>query len=95
LLGSAASLFAFTSANAADVIMAEPEPVEYVRVCDSYGPGYFYIPGTDTCLRIGGYVRYDVDIATGSTLWIIPLKQTSHCLPNLTLTWVCWKGSSS
>ncbi|WP_246800953.1 porin, partial [Mesorhizobium amorphae] len=22
--------------------------------------GYFYIPGTETCLRIGGYVRYDI-----------------------------------
>ncbi|TIW97345.1 MAG: porin, partial [Mesorhizobium sp.] len=24
------------------------------------GAGYFYIPGTETCLRIGGYVRYDI-----------------------------------
>jgi hypothetical protein len=39
-------------------VIAEPEPVEYVRVCDVYGTGYFYIPGTETCLRIGGYVRY-------------------------------------
>ncbi|MDX8516571.1 porin, partial [Mesorhizobium captivum] len=23
---------------------------------------YFYIPGTETCLRIGGYVRYDIGI---------------------------------
>ncbi|MGX9087508.1 porin, partial [Mesorhizobium sp. 98Argb] len=28
--------------------------------CDVYGAGYFYIPGTETCLRIGGYVRYDI-----------------------------------
>lgn len=26
-------------------------PVEYVRVCDSYGAGFFYIPGTDTCFN--------------------------------------------
>ena len=30
----------------------------YVRVCDAYGAGFFYIPGTETCLRIGGGVRY-------------------------------------
>jgi len=34
------------------------EPVDYVRVCDAYGSGFFYIPGTETCLRISGYVDY-------------------------------------
>lgn len=31
--------------------------VEYVRICTLYGTGYFYIPGTNTC----------VDAATGMT----------------------------
>ncbi|MNE22901.1 putative outer membrane protein y4fJ precursor [compost metagenome] len=35
--------------------------MEYVRVCDAFGTGYFYIPGTETCLKIGGYVRVQVD----------------------------------
>jgi hypothetical protein len=49
-----------TGAYAADaIVMAEPEPVEYVRVCDVYGPGFFYIPGTETCLRIGGEMRFE------------------------------------
>ncbi|MEQ8306936.1 MAG: porin [Hoeflea sp.] len=61
LLGSAAALVAVSGARAADaIIAAEPEPVEYVRVCDAFGVGFFYIPGTETCLRIGGYVRYDI-----------------------------------
>jgi hypothetical protein len=65
LLGSAAALAAVTGANAADAVMApEPEPVEYVRVCDAYGSGFFYIPGTETCLQISGYVWYQV--GTGS-----------------------------
>ena len=34
-------------------------PVEYVRVCSTYGAGFFYIPGTETCLRVGGRVRAD------------------------------------
>jgi len=60
LLGSAAALIAVSGARAADaVVVAEPEPAEYVRICDVYGAGYFYIPGTETCLRVGGYIRYD------------------------------------
>lgn len=61
LLGSAAALAAVSGAQAADAIVAaQPEPVEYVRVCDAFGTGYFYIPGTETCLRVSGYVRFDV-----------------------------------
>jgi hypothetical protein len=60
LLGSAAALSAVTGAQAADAIVAaEPEPMEYVRVCDAFGTGYFYIPGTETCLKVGGRVRFD------------------------------------
>ncbi|TPK95324.1 MULTISPECIES: porin [unclassified Mesorhizobium] len=61
LLGSAAALAVVSGARAADAVtVAEPEPAEYVKVCDVYGAGYFYIPGTETCLRVGGYIRYDV-----------------------------------
>ncbi len=63
LLGSAAALVAVSGARAADaVVIAEPEPMEYVRVCDVYGTGFFYIPGTETCLRVGGYIRYDIRV---------------------------------
>ncbi|EJN03908.1 porin [Phyllobacterium sp. YR531] len=70
LLGSAAAFIVSTGAQAADaVVIAEPEPVEYVRVCDTYGEGFFYIPGTETCLKIGGYVRFEAaggdDVYTG------------------------------
>ena len=61
LAASVAVLAMSQVAMAADTIVApEPEAVEYVRVCDAYGKGYFYIPGTETCLRFAGYVRYDV-----------------------------------
>jgi len=60
LLGSAAALAVVSGAQAADaVVAAEPEPMEYVRVCDAYGTGFFYIPGTETCLKIAGQVRYE------------------------------------
>jgi hypothetical protein len=61
LLGSAAALAAVSGAHAADAIVAaDPEPAEYVRVCDAFGTGYFYIPGTETCLKVGGYVRFEL-----------------------------------
>jgi hypothetical protein len=37
--------------------------MEYVRVCDAFGTGYFYIPGTETCLKISGEVRFSYDWA--------------------------------
>ncbi|PSJ62779.1 porin [Pseudaminobacter soli (ex Li et al. 2025)] len=66
LLGSAAALAAVSGARAADaVVVAEPEPVEYVRICDVYGAGFYYIPGTETCLKVGGYIRYDLRTGKG------------------------------
>lgn len=55
ILGSAAALVAGGAAQAADLPVAEP--VDYVKVCNAYGAGYHFIPGTDTCLKINGYVR--------------------------------------
>ncbi|WP_217575994.1 porin [Mesorhizobium sp. GbtcB19] len=69
LLGSAAALIAVSGARAADAVtVAEPEPAEYVKICDVYGAGYFYIPGTETCLRIGGYVREDIGVGDAGSL---------------------------
>jgi len=59
LLGSATALLAVASASAADLPSRKSAPVEYVKVCTAYGAGFFFIPGTDTCLRIGGRVRAD------------------------------------
>lgn len=56
LLGSAATLVAAAGAQAADLPM-KAKAVEYVKVCSLYGAGFYYIPGTDTCIKIGGYVR--------------------------------------
>src|SRR5215216_2919297 len=59
LLGSAAGLAAVVGAQAADLPSVKAAPVEYVRVCSTYGVGFFYVPGTDSCLRISGRVRAD------------------------------------
>ena len=46
-----------TGVQAADLPVAKAAPVEYVRICSTHGNGFFYIPGTETCLRVGGRVR--------------------------------------
>jgi hypothetical protein len=57
LLGSAAGLVAVAGAQAADLPSKKSAPVDYVRVCSAYGAGFFFIPGTETCLRVSGRVR--------------------------------------
>ncbi|MBL8575173.1 MAG: porin [Hyphomicrobiaceae bacterium] len=57
----AAAMMAASAASAADLASKKPvEAADYVKICDAYGAGFFYIPGGETCLKIGGYVRYDL-----------------------------------
>jgi hypothetical protein len=58
ILGSAATLLAASGAQAAD-LPVKAKAVEYVKVCSLYGAGFYYIPGTDTCVKIGGAIRLD------------------------------------
>src|SRR3982075_3291662 len=58
ILGSAAGLLAMSGAQAAD-LPVKAKAVEYVKICSLYGAGFFYIPGTDTCIKFGGYLRVD------------------------------------
>ena len=65
ILGSAAALVAVGGAQAAD-LPVKAKAVEYVKVCSLYGPGFYYIPGTDTCIKLGGYLRADVVVNSNS-----------------------------
>jgi hypothetical protein len=58
-LASAVSLLGISGLQAAD-LPVKAKAVEYVRICSLYGAGFFYIPGTDTCIKLGGYLRADV-----------------------------------
>jgi len=63
LLGTAAGLLVASAASAADLPgEAVPAAVDYVKVCDAFGAGFFYIPGTETCLDISGRVRFRVSV---------------------------------
>jgi len=65
ILGSTAALLAMSGAQAADLPI-KAKAVEYVRVCSLYGAGFYYIPGTDTCIKLGGYLRAEVAVNTNS-----------------------------
>lgn len=58
LLGSVAGLAMVGTAAAAD-LPVKAKAAEYVKICSTYGAGFYYIPGTDTCLKVGGYVTAD------------------------------------
>src|SRR5947209_20227960 len=62
LLGSAAGLLTVAGAQAADLPTRKAAPVNYVRICDAYGAGFFYIPATDTCLKVGGLALFEARI---------------------------------
>jgi Porin subfamily len=66
-LASAAGLVAMSGAQAAD-LPVKAKPVEYVKVCSLYGAGFYYIPGTDICMKVGGYVRFQQSYGTSPSI---------------------------
>jgi len=68
-LWSTAALISAQGANAADLPSRKAEPVSFVRVCSAYGAGYFYVPGSDACLRLSGRVRADYMFIPGKTTY--------------------------
>ena len=65
LLGSAAVIAVVAGAQAADLPSKKAAPATYVKICDAYGAGFFYIPGSETCVRLGGYVRAEYQYVPG------------------------------
>ena len=76
LLGSAAGLVAVSAGQAAE-LPVKAKPVEYVRVCSLYGAGFYYMPGTDICLKIGGYARRKRRTTATATSLVDRLRATS------------------
>lgn len=62
-LTSAMALVAFGGAEAADLPI-KAKAVEYVKICSLYGAGFYYVPGTDTCIKLGGYLRAETTFGT-------------------------------
>lgn len=63
-LAAAAGLFTAEAGWAAEPAV-NAKPVQYVRICSGYGDGFYYVPGTDTCVKLGGYLRVQTEYNMG------------------------------
>ena len=72
LLGSAAVIMAVAGAQAADLPSKKAAPATYVKICDAYGAGFYTIPGTDTCIKVGGYLRAEYAYAPSANA-VLPI----------------------
>ena len=50
------------AADVDDGADAEAEDQLSASYCDAYGPDYELVPGTTTCIKVGGHVQMDVYI---------------------------------
>jgi len=73
LLGTAAGFVAVAGAQAAD--MPVKAAVQYVKICNLYGDGFYYIPGTNICLKLGGYARAQIYGYTGQNATAGPFSR--------------------
>jgi hypothetical protein len=69
-------------AQAADLPTRKAAPVEYVRICDAYGAGFFYIPGTDTCLKVGGLALFEARVFNTPTASVLGSSAVPRLVPS-------------
>ncbi|MCC6948315.1 MAG: porin [Bradyrhizobiaceae bacterium] len=95
LLGAAAGLVATAGAQAAD-LPVKAKPVEYVKICSAYGAGFYYIPGTDICLRVGGYVYLETGVKAFNAVANLYAGDnfTGHLPINADYNYNNWRASS-
>jgi Porin subfamily len=84
-LSSAAGLLSVAAADAAD-LPVKAKPVEYVKVCSLYGAGFYYMPGTDLCLKIGGYARAEAGWGFSGNLTAGPFAGNANTRATSNLT---------
>jgi hypothetical protein len=65
LIAGAAALLAVGAASAAEQA-AKGKPAGHAKNCSAYGAGFRYVPGADTCMKIGGWVRAET---SGGVNW--------------------------
>jgi len=72
LLASAAGLFAVSATHAAE-LQGKAKSADRAKMCRSYGAGFRYVPGSDVCVKIGGWVRAETTVrGHGSAMWDAP-----------------------
>jgi hypothetical protein len=56
LFGLTAAMTAFSLASAAELPSLKPKPAEQARSCMIGDAKGFLLPGSETCVKLGGYV---------------------------------------
>ena len=84
MLGSAAVLATVVGAQAADLPSKKAAPATYVKICDAYGAGFFFIPGTETCVKLGGYVRYELQYTPAQDVRKVTAGATTYAVKSST-----------
>jgi hypothetical protein len=77
ILGTAVAFAATAGAQAAD-LPVKAKPVSYVKICPQYGPGFYYIPGTDICLRVGGLVFAEAGYHSAGAITTLAATAATH-----------------
>ena len=102
LLGSAAGIVAVGAAQAADLPTRKAAPVEFVRVCNVGGIVGWTLPGSDTCLKLSGYITAQVvggnlntQYSWGTATDAIGALQTLPALRSLPLTQLSLRWQAS
>jgi len=82
-------------AQAADLPSKKAAPATYVKICDAYGAGFFFIPGTDTCIKIGGRVRYDLGYAPKGDYYGNATSTVTYAESADAVTGAAWSATSA
>jgi len=91
LLGAAAGLAATAGVQAADMPV-KAKAVEYVKICSAYGAGFYYIPGTDICLRVGGYVYLETGVKGANA--VANIYRSNDGVINSDYNYMNWRTSA-
>jgi len=62
LLGFATALAIVSGAHATDAVVPDPSQsmdTDHANACDAYGTGFAVLPGTETCVKVSGQVRFE------------------------------------
>ena len=68
VLGCALACLAIGAPQAAD-LHGKTRPLGHAKSCSVYGAGFRRLPGSDMCMKIGGWVRAQSTVRGGGVNW--------------------------
>ncbi len=68
LAACAVASLTISAASAKDLPRREPEPRS--TGCEWAGPGFAKLPGSDTCVKVGGSVRVEAGVSSAGPTYV-------------------------